>query len=180
MSFFGDIARGLIGAVQGFAGTTPTAAPPPVVVPRPIGPSPVPFPAPVGPDIPGMARTGLAILRRGMRRSLPHPGAIDPVTGVHVHMGRGGGRGNGQFARQTIVQTIELATGAIVRQEVFPGAPFLMSNEVSRLSTVSKKVLRAGRKIPRRVSKESETAKLKDIVLREAMRRITVPCPPSS
>jgi len=84
-------------------------------------------------------------------------------------MGGDLGRGNGQFARQTIVQTIRLIDGAVVRQEVFSGAPFLMQKAVRELRATTKKLTRANAKIPRRTVAQSKRSALIDTCLDQAL-----------
>jgi len=90
-----------------------------------------------------------------------------------------GGRGNGQFVRQTTVQTFDLSTGAVVRQQVFDGAPFLMNNEVRRLRTVARKLGRANAKLPRRTVKQSPLSELKDAAVSAALTNVRKGCPPA-
>jgi len=92
-------------------------------------------------------------------------------------VGGGGGRGNGQFVRQTTVQTFDLATGQVVRQQVFDGAPFLMNNEVQRLRTVARKLGRANAKLPRRTVKQSPLSELKDAAVSAALSNVRKGCP---
>jgi len=115
--------------------------------------------------------------------SLPHPGPIntvDPVTGMHVHMGGGGMGGNGVVARQTVVQTIDLRTGAVLRQEVFSGAPFLMASDVRKLRAVSRKVSKAHQKLIGRTRKPSKKSQLTDAILDSALNQVLTRCPTKS
>jgi len=108
----------------------------------------------IQPDIPGMGAGG----------------AVTPVApGTGVVMGGDLGRGNGQFARQTIVQTIRLSDGAVVRSEVFSGAPFLMQKAVRELRATSRKLTKANQKIPRKLVRQSKRSALLDSVLDQAL-----------
>ena len=111
--------------------------------------------------------------------SLPHPG---PVTGAAAAAVMRGGLagGNGVVARQTLVQTVDISTGAIVRSELLPGAPFLMNSEVRSLRRVAKKVGRAHAKLPRRTVQKSAMKELTDAAVAEALRKVQQPCPPGS
>jgi len=81
-------------------------------------------------------------------------------------------RGNGQFVKRTIVQTINLATGAVVNQVVLDGAPFLMNKEVASLARVTRKLGKANRKIPRRTIKQSLASRLSEKALTEAIDNV--------
>lgn len=179
--FFSALIGGVRGAIGGFLGqpAAPAAAAP-IRAALPVPVTPVargPIPGPVF-DI----KDRLEAFRRARLRALPHPGPVgapDPVAGMHVHMGGGAGRGNGMVARQTIVQTIDLQTGALLRQLVFDGAPFLMNSDVRKLRSISRKVSKAHSKLPRRVVKESKMKQLTDAAVDEAMRKVgSVSCPP--
>jgi len=181
MGFFGNIFKVITGVAKTFLGVP--AAPVQQAAVRQA----------TGLGVRGAAR--LTAARRGVQAlapvaagvgagalltSLPHPGpvnAIDPVTGVHVHMGGGGGGGNGTVARQTVVQTIDLRTGVVVRQEVFSGAPFLMNSDVRKLRSIAKKVSRANSKLPRRTVQVSQMKQLTDAAVAEALRNVQKPCP---
>jgi len=104
-------------------------------------------------------------------------GALGGAGGGGVVMDGAIGRGNGQFARQTIVQTIRLIDGVVVRQEIFSGAPFLMQKAVRELRATTKKLTRANAKIPRRTREQSRISKLQDAVLDQALASARI-CPP--
>lgn len=178
--FFSALVGAVRGGISGFLGTPAATAAPPAAAA--VTPRPLPIPQPTIPDITALARRGRQALTVGALRargSLPHPGAIDPVSGAHVHMGGGGGRGNGLVARQTVVQTIDLVSGLLIRQVVFDGAPFLMNSDVRKLRSISRKVSKAHSKLPRRVVKESRMKALTDAVVDDAMRKVGQPaCPP--
>jgi len=84
----------------------------------------------------------------------------------------GSSRGNGRFAKRTIVQTINLDIGAVVNEVIMDGAPFLMNKAVRELARTSKKLQKANAKIPRRTSKESLSKKLTDKVLNETINQV--------
>jgi len=83
-----------------------------------------------------------------------------------------GGGGNGQFAKRTIVQTINLANGAVTNQVILEGAPFLMNKAVRELARTTKKLNKAHAKIPRRSVKMSLSKQLTDKVLRETIDNV--------
>jgi len=121
--------------------------------------------------LPGqLALTGGAAFA-GSRLAAPGvaaPGLAPAVIG-------GPARGNGRFARQTIVETLDLVTGQVVRQETFSGAPFLMNNEVRKLRTVARKLTKAHGKLPRRTQQVSLTSQLKDAAVRKAIEQTQCP-----
>lgn len=183
MGFFSNIARGLIAGVRAFAGT------PAVVAPTAI--------ARATTAIAASARTAAAAAARAARTPagqlaiaagggaiggvLAQPGDLPVMAGAPTppELLRGGlGGGNGVVARQTIVQTINLLTGQITRQERFAGAPFLMNSEVRSLRRVAKKVGRAHAKLPRRTVQKSAMKELTDAAVAEALRKVQQPCPP--
>jgi len=186
MGFFSNIARGLIAGVRAFAGTpAPIAAVSPAIAAtraavvaagagaRRVGRAAV---SPAGQLIIG----GGAALAGG---ALVAPGAPPVMAGAPTPpvLLRGGiAGGNGVVARQTIVQTVDLASGAVVRSEVLPGAPFLMNSEVRSLRRVAKKVGRAHAKLPRRTVQKSAMKELTDAAVAEALRNVQRPCPPAT
>jgi len=97
-------------------------------------------------------------------------GVID--TSGTVVMGGGIGRGNGQFVKQTIVQTLLVATGEVVRQEVFAGAPFMMNKDVSRAKMIERKSRSLARKFGSKTRKESKSKQLTDAVTDRALQNV--------
>jgi len=89
-----------------------------------------------------------------------------------VLMGGGVGRGNGQFVKQTVVQTLLVATGEVVRQEVFAGAPFMMNKDVSRAKMIEKRVRGLARKFGTKTRKESKSKQLTDAVTDRALQNV--------
>lgn len=81
-------------------------------------------------------------------------------------------RGNGFFVTETIVQTIELATGQIIRSKCLAGSPFLMNNEVNKLRTVARKLGKANARLPRKTRRASAQRELVDAVTQNALRRV--------
>jgi len=100
--------------------------------------------------------------------SLGQPGV---VLGAQA-AGLAGGGGNGQFSKQTIVQTVNLATGLVVKAVLLDGAPFLMNKEVASLARVTRKLGKASRKIPRRTVKQSLGAQLTEKVLSQTINNV--------
>jgi len=77
--------------------------------------------------------------------------------------------GNGVTHRQTVVQTIENATGNVIREEIRRGAPFLMKHEIQVAKRVFKTVMKLSGKLPRKTVKESETTALKNQLTNKAL-----------
>jgi len=86
--------------------------------------------------------------------------------------------GNGSRFRTTIVITRETDTNRILRTEILKGAPFLMNNDVRKLSAISRKVSKANSKIPRKTVRESATTQLKNAAIDSALRNTLAICPP--
>jgi len=182
MGFFSSLLR-TVGRVAGsFLGIAPRAAP---VAARVIRPSSVAQPFVAATRAIGRAaispagQLGLGVAAAGaggaIGAALAAPGGAGAPTTV---MG-GVGRGNGQFARQTVVQTIDLASGRVVRQEVFSGAPFLMQKAVRELRSTTKKLSRAHAKIPRKTRMQSKNSMLVNAVLDRALSQVAS-CPTTS
>lgn len=95
-----------------------------------------------------------------------------------VAMGAPVGAGNGQFVKQTVVQTILVATGAVVRQEILAGAPFLMAKDVTKLRSTAKKLTRAAGKLPRRTIAQSKAKQVTEAVQDAVLRQVSAGCPP--
>jgi len=70
--------------------------------------------------------------------------------------------GNGVTHRRTVVQTIDNATGTIVREDIRRGAPFLMNDEIQIAKRVFKTVSKVAARLPRKTVKESSTTALKN------------------
>jgi len=91
----------------------------------------------------------------------------------------GFGGGNGRTATRTVVQTMDLLTGQIIRVKTMPGSPRLMNSDVAAARKVIKSVGKLHNQMPRRVVKESEATKLKNAAIAAAMQRTQqIDCPP--
>ena len=153
---FGSVAR-IAGSILGFAPTKAVAAAVPSVATRSL--SAIRRAAPI---------VGQAALAGGV--GALGAGLVGP-DGQALPVGGPGqlGGGNGRFAKQTIVQTIDLTTGQVVRQVTMNGAPWLMNSEVSGLGRVSRKVRKASRKIPTRTRRQSLGEELKEAAIEKAI-----------
>jgi len=70
--------------------------------------------------------------------------------------------GNGVTHRRTVVQTIENATGNVIREEMRRGAPFLMKHEIQVAKRVFKTVNKLANRLPKKTVRQSTTSALKD------------------
>jgi len=185
MGFFSNIARGLIAGVKAFAGGGAAAAPAVALPAARAGTATAAAAAaarvgrlagsPAAALAAGVAGGALGAGTGGRMTSLP----FVPFPAPAVPMRGGIAGGNGVVARQTVVQTVDIATGVVVRAEILPGAPFLMNSEVRSLRRVAKKVGRAHAKLPRRTVQKSAMKELTDAAVAEALRNVQRPCPPS-
>lgn len=80
--------------------------------------------------------------------------------------------GNGRVFKQTIIQTIDVSSGDVLREVIKEGAPFLMNKEVAQLRVVAKKLTKAERKLPRKTRSASPQKELIDAVTAEALRNV--------
>lgn len=106
------------------------------------------------------------------------PLALAAVTTPTVSTALAAPGGNGSRFRTTIVVTRDTDTNRILRTEILKGAPFLMNNDVRKLSTISRKVSKANSKIPRKTVRESATTQLKNAAVDSALRNVMQACPP--
>jgi len=87
----------------------------------------------------------------------------------------GGVGGNGRTTVITTVQTIDNATGQVIRQKRLRGAPFVMRSDI----IVAKRVFRLASKLhgrlPRKLVEKGVMATFKDKVIEKALDKITCP-----
>lgn len=72
---------------------------------------------------------------------------------------------------RTVVQTINPA-GQVIRQEIFPGRPFLMQKDFTIAKRVIKLAAKAHGKIPRRTVKQSDTSKINEAIKDKVLRTV--------
>lgn len=193
--FIKDIGQAILPGIFG------SARPAPAVVPAVVAPTPAPagdpnllqrviglvssLPGAVqllqrqGITLPGVAQLGAQSLRQA---GVIGPGGAAAPGGVPP--GVMGLRGNGQFARTTLVSTINLQTGQVVRQQEFSGAPFLMNNDIRKLRGIARKVAKANSRLPRKTTKPSPISQLRDATVQQALQIVQsggarALCPPS-
>ncbi len=144
---------------------------------------------------PALAAAGTARLRgtmpagtRGAVGRIVRGGAIAAGAGAAFELGGAAvrdesgalvamGGGNGVTSRRTIVQTIENATGEVIKQVVKEGAPHLMNKDLQ----IAKRVFRLSSKLharmPKRTVRMSRTKMLTTQVVENALERAS--CPPA-
>ena len=116
------------------------------------------------------------------------PGQVvqDVLTGV---VGGGGavdttgfGGGNGRFATRTIVETMDTATGKIVKRKVMPGSPHIMNAEISAAKKVFRQARKLDARLPKKTRRESKAKQLTDAAMDRALRETQSGdcCPPKS
>jgi len=119
----------------------------------------------------------LAPPQRGSSAPLATQPRARPVTRAAVAAPAGqqiaAAGGNGATHRVTIVQSIDNNTGAVLREEVMPGSPFLMNKDFETAKRVFKMISAANTKLPRKVVKQSEITVLKNEVVKDALRNAT-------
>jgi len=117
------------------------------------------------------AVAGGPIALAGQLVGLDQIGVPASRNGVVDSTGFGGG--NGRTATRTIVQTMDLVTGNIIRVKTMPGSPRLMNSDVAAARKVIKSVGKLHNQMPRRKTKESDTTKLKNSLMQAALARAT-------
>lgn len=96
-------------------------------------------------------------------------GGVGAANGAVDATGFGGG--NGRTATRTVVETMDLASGTIIRRRMLPGSPFLMNSDVKAAKRVFKKSADLAKRIPRKTIRQSPTQELKDAAIEAAIRK---------
>ncbi len=106
-------------------------------------------------------------------------GAVRPAAPIDL---TGFSRGNGRTANRTVVETLDLVTNRIIRRRILPGTPHMMNSDIRAAKKVFRQSAKLHAKLPRRTTKESETTKLKNAAVQQAIAHVTCPpqCPPRS
>jgi hypothetical protein len=102
--------------------------------------------------------------------------AFDPETGEPLSGAPGG---NGRFARQTIVQTVDTMTGQVVKEKVLPGSPHLMNKDLVAAKRVMRITGKLGGRFGRRVRAPSKAKMVTEAVQDAIINRVghTLACP---
>jgi len=177
------IGGALLGAVAGGAAPAPAGAPA-TAAPAPTGGvvgtvlgtvldvalAPVNILGAAVETLTGIAATPGALLTGVLGGAAPANGAAAPAAM------QGFGRGNGRTANRTVVQTMDLVTGQIVREQVFPGSPFMMNSDRRAAKRVFRQSQALQKSLPRKTVRESKTTQFKNAAMESAMRIVS--CPP--
>lgn len=178
MGFFSSI----IGAIAKpiLSSFLPTPAPAPVLAPKPFlatasgGPGFVgPLPVNVAPGPSGVKVTGGgATIFGGGQRDDPQL-RNNRLAAMSADTSSGGIKGgNGATATRTLIQTVDLLTGLITNLDIRPGSPFLMNNDVRKIRGLSKKLLRAAGKVPRRTVRTTPQKQLTNAVIQRTLSSV--------
>jgi len=77
----------------------------------------------------------------------------------------------------TVVFTVQGMTGQIVKMQAMEGRPAIMASEARRARRFIKQISDANQRLPRKQVRESEQKQITKQILRQAVARITGPCP---
>jgi len=88
----------------------------------------------------------------------------------------GFGGGNGKTATRTIVQTMDLATGEIIRVQMLAGSPKLMNKDVAAARKVARVRASLNKTTPTKTTKVSPMKTLQNSIVQAAIANVS--CPP--
>jgi len=145
------------------------------------------LPVPGGGGVGGILNAPLEIATELVGGVLDVPGqviggALDTVTGITggvlggVAGGNGAvdmtgfGGGNGSVATRTIVETMDLRTGKIVRRKIMEGSPHLMNKDINAAKKVFRSVRKLDSRLPKKTRAVSKTKQLADAAIDRALR----------
>jgi len=89
----------------------------------------------------------------------------------------GFGGGNGSVATRTIVETMDLRTGQIVRRKIMEGSPHIMNKDISAAKKVFRSVRKLDARLPKKTRARSKTKELADAAVDKAIRATQTECP---
>jgi len=84
--------------------------------------------------------------------------------------GTPGAGGNGVTHLRTVVQSIDNATGAVVRESIQEGSPFLMNKDMQIARKVFKMIGMANKRLPKKMVRVSEATMLKDQLVTSSLQ----------
>jgi len=141
--------------------------------PGPTGEVGFPAPAPGGGGL-------LGNLFEGAQQIVQAPlDVLGQVVGGGAVDMTGFGGGNGTFATRTVVETMNLLTGQIVRRKVMEGSPHIMNKDVAAAKKVFRQTRKLDARMPRKTVRESKTKQLTDAAIQKAIRDVNKDCPPA-
>jgi len=179
MGFFSSILGAVIKPIASAVLGSP--APAPVLAPKPflptasggpgfVGPPPINVQAFSGP--PGVSVGGGKVFT-GPQASADPQLRNNRLAAMSADTSSGGiTGGNGATATRTLIQTVDLATGLITALDIRPGSPFLMNNDVRKIRGLSKKLLKAAGKVPRRTAKTTPQKQLTNAVIQRTLNTV--------
>ena len=140
-------------------------------------------------EITGALGVGAGLSQKVAAPAVAIPSVAEAVVTVGASVGAlaadivvdstGFGGGNGRTATRTIVQTMDLLTGKIVRQKFMEGSPKLMNKDVAAAKKVIRTAGKLQRALPKKTVRESPATQLKDAVIAKAIRNANQDdCPP--
>jgi len=113
---------------------------------------------------PGVAAASGLIASRGAESLI----GTTPAAAVRRATGLGGG--NGVTHLRTVVQSIDNATGAIVRESIQEGSPFLMNKDMQIARKVFKMIGMANKRLPKKMVRVSAATMLKDQLVESSLQ----------
>jgi len=84
--------------------------------------------------------------------------------------GGGVGGGNGVTHLRTVVQSIDNATGNVIREDIREGSPFLMNKDMQTARRVFKMIGMASKRLPKKMVRVSEATMLKDQLVTSSLQ----------
>ena len=85
-------------------------------------------------------------------------------------------RGNGRTANRTVVETLDILTGIIIRRRFMPGTPHMMNSDIRAAKKVFRQSAALRKTLPTRKTKESEATRMKNELVAAALQNAK--CPP--
>jgi len=94
---------------------------------------------------------------------------ITDIAKTQAVLAAGGAVATGGLRKRTIVQTVD-AMGKVVKQKVTKGGVAVFQADVTAANRVARQVRKLDKRMPRKLVKQSEIARLKDEVTEAALR----------
>ncbi len=105
------------------------------------------------------------------------PGALLGIDGAAAQPVTGG---NGKVHTRTIVQTVDNATGQVIKQKILMGSPHMMNSDIQAAKKVFRQSAKLAARMPRRTVKQSKSAQLTEAAQNKALQNLQGGdcCPP--